>query len=81
MQFLSRELIGKEAKITSSSCKDLPQAKGKIIDETANTFVIEYSEGKRKTIPKATSVFEIDGKKINGKILVGRPEDRTKKFS
>ncbi|MDP3742067.1 MAG: ribonuclease P protein subunit [Candidatus Micrarchaeota archaeon] len=80
MQFLSRELIGKEVKITSSFCKGLCQVKGKIIDETANTFVIEYNR-QRKVIPKATTVFEIDGKKVDGKVLVGRPEDRTKKFA
>ncbi len=78
--FLASELIGKEVKITSSSCKGLVPAKGKIIDETANTFVIEYN-GQRKVIPKATTVFEISGKKVDGKLLVGRPEDRTKKFA
>ena len=80
MQFLGHELIGEDVKIVSSSCKGLVQAKGKIIDETANTFVIECNS-QRKIIPKASSVFEINGKKIDGKILVGRPEDRTKKFA
>ncbi len=78
-QIAGHELIGREVRILSSSCKDLPKAKGKIVDETANTFIVDIN-GKRKRIPKATSVFQINGEQINGKKLVGKPEDRTKKF-
>jgi len=57
--------------------------KGKVIDETRNTFLI-LNAGRQKTIPKDTSFFHFtmpDGTvvEIEGKLLLGRPEDRIKK--
>ncbi len=75
----AQELIGREVKILKTSGKDVPKVQGKIIDETANTLIVDIN-GKCKVFPKATSVFEINGYKITGKTLVGKPEDRTKKF-
>ena len=74
------EFIGKKLKIVRSSCKDAPGVQGKIVDETTNTFVVDYLSA-RKRIPKANSIFEINGVEVNGDELVGRPEDRTKKFA
>ncbi|MGB9756671.1 MAG: ribonuclease P protein component 1, partial [Candidatus Bathyarchaeales archaeon] len=56
---------------------------GKIIDETRNTFTILH-EGKRKKIVKNSAIFHFkffDGTivEIDGKLLLGRPEDRLKK--
>ncbi len=78
-EFFARELIGKKLKVTSSSCKDLQKVVGKIVDETVNTFVVENG-GKKRVIPKNSCVFQIEGHAINGVELIGRPEDRTKKF-
>jgi ribonuclease P protein subunit POP4 len=77
------EFIGRVAKIEKSSNPSLVKTKGKVIDETRNTFTILHG-GKQKIIPKNTSVFHFtmqDGTviAIDGKLLLGRPEDRVKK--
>ena len=77
------ELIGTEAKIVKSKNPSYIGISGKILDETKNTFTILH-EGKRKKIVKDITVFHFkfeDGTivEVDGKILVGRPEDRLKK--
>jgi ribonuclease P protein subunit POP4 len=77
------EFIGLVAKIAKSSNSSLVKMKGKVIDETRNTFMILH-DGKQKIIPKNTSVFHFtmqDGTvaAIDGKLLLGRPEDRVRK--
>lgn len=77
------EFIGAEAKVAESlncSCAGL---RGRVIDETRNTFTILHN-GERKTVVKDTSIFHFrfsDGTvvEIDGKLLVGKPEDRLKK--
>lgn len=80
---LRYEFIGTEAKVSKSKHPGYVGISGKIIDETRNTFTILH-EGKCKKIVKDSSVFNIrfsDGAivEIEGKLLVGRPEDRLKK--
>ncbi|MCS7115445.1 MAG: ribonuclease P protein component 1 [Nitrososphaerota archaeon] len=77
------EFIGTEAKIAKCENRDCMGIRGRIIDETRNTFTILHKGG-RKRIIKETSVFHFkfsDGTvvEIDGKLLVGRPEDRLKK--
>ncbi|MCD6445631.1 ribonuclease P protein component 1 [Candidatus Bathyarchaeota archaeon] len=77
------EFIGTEAKIVKSKNPSYIGISGKILDETKNTFTILH-EGKRKKIVKDIAVFHFkfeDGTivEVDGKILVGRPEDRLKK--
>ena len=77
------EFIGLDAKVARSSNSNIVKMTGKVVDETQNTFVILQS-GKEKIIAKNTSVFHFtlsDGTvvEIDGKLLVGRPEDRVKK--
>jgi len=79
---LRHELIGLKVKIAKSSNKSLERISGIIIDETKNMLIIE-SKGKRKMIPKTEATLSIsleNGKvvEIEGKLLVGRPEDRIK---
>lgn len=77
------EFIGTEAKVSKSTHKEYVGLSGKIIDETRNTFTILH-EGKRKKIVKNSAIFHFkfsDGTivEIDGKLLLGRPEDRLKK--
>ena len=77
------EFIGSEGKIAKSAHADYVGIKGKVIDETKNTFTIMH-KGKAKSIVKNSAVFDFkfsDGTivKIDGKLLVGRPEGRLKK--
>lgn len=77
------EFIGAEAKVAKSTNRSCIGIYGKVIDETRNTFTILHN-GKRKMIAKNSSIFHFkfsDGTivEIDGKLLVGRPEDRLKK--
>jgi ribonuclease P protein subunit POP4 len=76
------ELIGLDVEIASSNDPTLKDLKGRIVDETKNTFTIEVG-GKRKTVPKGICTFrfslENERVEITGKALVNRPEDRIKR--
>jgi ribonuclease P protein subunit POP4 len=77
------ELIGLRVKIIGSSCKSNIGLLGKIINETKNMLVI--SNGLRQHwLPKEESNFQFKLQddstvEVEGKRLVGRPEDRVKK--
>ena len=76
------ELIGLEVKVVDAGNKDLIGLQGIIINETKNTFVIEH-ENKARIVFKEQVTLEIkmDGNivRIDGKMLLGRSEDRVKK--
>ena len=78
---LSEELIGAGCSIDKSTDKARIGLTGTIVDETKNTFIIRTDQGD-KIIPKkeCSFVIELDKRKyrIEGKMLVGRPEDRVK---
>lgn len=76
------ELTGLDITIVRSSNKSLVGKKGRIVDETRSTLTL--SEGKSlKKLIKSTIVFHIaiDGKvvEVDGKAIIGRPEERLKK--
>lgn len=78
------ELIGLNVEIIKSSHRGLVGIKGKVIDETRNTILVETNDRKESVIPKNMVIFHFqtpEGQKveIDGKILVSRPEDRIKK--
>lgn len=80
---IQHEFIGTEAEVAKSKDPNYIGISGKIIDETRNTFTILH-EGKCKKIVKDVAVFHFklfNGTvvEIDGKLLVGRPEDRLKK--
>ncbi len=77
------EFIGTHARVARSSHDENVGICGRVVSETRNTFAILH-EGKKKTVAKDSSVFHFklsDGTtvEVNGKLLVGRPEDRLKK--
>ena len=77
------EFIGLESKVVKSSNPGLVGITGKVVDETRNTFTI-LQNGVQKVVAKDTSVFSFgmtDGTvvEIDGKAVIGRPEDRIKK--
>ena len=77
------ELIGLYAKIVSSTNPSNIGVKGKVVNETYKTLVIEH-HGKEKRVFKknVVIVFALPDKKkveVEGKLLVARPWDRIKK--
>ena len=77
------EFIGTEGKVAESSHQDYVGVGGKVIGETRNTFTFLDKGKKRKVIKEsATFNFKFDNTtivQVDGKLLVGRPEDRLKK--
>lgn len=76
-------LIGLRVKIVQSSNSQYLNFEGKIIDETKNTLIFKINE-KEKRIPKKNSIFKFYltdtiAVEVNGKLLLGRPEERIKK--
>lgn len=80
---LQHELIGLNAKVVKSVHPNYVGIAGRVMDETRNTLIIQY-ENKRKNVAKNAVVFYFtmpDGTvvEIDGKEIVGRPENRIKK--
>jgi len=77
------ELIGLEVKVVDAKNKSLIGMRGLIVDETKNTISIENEKNIKKVIKSHVMLnilFKGQVFQINGKILVGRPEDRLKKI-
>ncbi|HEX55229.1 MAG: ribonuclease P protein subunit [Candidatus Altiarchaeales archaeon] len=79
---LRHELIGLEARVVDATHPGY-KCRGKIVNETRNTIDIETKSG-RKRLPKDCIVLELKLPldsivRIDGKLLVGRPENRIKK--
>jgi ribonuclease P protein subunit POP4 len=77
------EFIGTEGKVARSPNEDYVGVGGRVIGETKNTFTF-LREGKAKSVIKESAIFNFkfdDGSvvEIDGKLLVGRSEDRLKK--
>ena len=77
------EFIGTQAMVAKSLHENYVGLSGKVVEESKNTLTL-LNEGQAKRIIKEFSVFNFtfnDGTvvDIDGKLLVGRPEDRLKK--
>jgi ribonuclease P protein subunit POP4 len=82
-EIIRYEFIGTEGKVTRSPHEGYAGLHGKVVSETRNTFTF-LSEGKTKNVVKESAFFNFkfdEGTivQIDGKLLVGRPEDRLKK--
>ena len=82
-EVINGEFIGTKCKITESRHSGYVGIKGEVVDESKNTFMIVQA-GKAKSVVKEAAVFQFgysDGTlvEIDGRLLVGRPEDRLKK--
>ena len=79
---VKHELTGLMVEITESSDKNKIGIRGTVIRESKGIITIETSTGE-KGIPKneCTFRFMLDNTavEVDGKVLIGRPEDRVKK--
>jgi ribonuclease P protein subunit POP4 len=78
---VQHEFIGLQTKVVDSTHSDYVGILGEVINETRNTLTI-YS-GEEKIIVKGVSVFHFyignTIVQIDGRNLIGKPEDRIKK--
>ncbi len=82
-EIIRYEFIGTEGKVARSPHEGYVGLGGKVVSETKNTFTF-LLKGKEKSVIKELAVFNFkfeDGTvvEIDGKLLVGRSEDRVKK--
>ncbi len=80
---IRHEFIGIEGKVAKSPHQDYTNVGGKVIGETRNTFIFQKGS-RRRSVIKESAIFNFkfnEGSivQIDGKLLVGRPEDRLKK--
>ncbi|MCK4884834.1 ribonuclease P protein component 1 [Candidatus Bathyarchaeota archaeon] len=80
---VQHEFIGLETKVIKSSNPHVVGITGRVVDETRNTLTILHN-CERKVVIKDTAVFDFvmpDGTvvELDGKVIMGRPEDRIKK--
>lgn len=78
---LLHELIGLEIEVLDDSNPYTRYFKGTIVDESENTLTIESDKKIKIAKKEAMFLFKLDGEtvKIEGKALLGRPEDRVKR--
>jgi ribonuclease P protein subunit POP4 len=77
------EFIGTQARIAQSSHAGYLGLAGPVVAETRNTLTLIH-QGQPKSVIKDLATFDFsfdDGTtvEVDGKLLVGRPEDRLKK--
>ena len=78
------ELIGLAVRIAGGPNSELTGLTGRVVDESRNTLTIEAG-GSEKVVPKGGFVFsfrlpqEDKWVKVDGDVIVARPEDRIKK--
>jgi len=82
---LQDEFIGLKLKVVKSTNPSCIGLSGRVIDETKNTFKILRKNGEEKILIKENCVFHftLPDKtviEVDGKVLIGRPEDRVKKI-
>ena len=80
---VQHEFIGLETKVVKSSNPKIVGIRGRVFDETRNTFTLVQNNQKRVII-KNTAIFEFvlpNGTvvEIDGKVIIGRPENRVRK--
>ena len=80
---MKHELIGLEVRVAGSTNKSVVGMEGAVVDETRQTLTIQTAKGDRKVAKDVcTFVFTLPDKKkvkVDGCLLVSRPEDRIKK--
>ena len=70
-------IIGKEIEVVYSTNPYDLHIKGRVVDETRHMMQVE--NGTIKWLIKKNVIVLLDRQKIDGKELVGRPEDRIKR--
>lgn len=77
------EFIGSQGNVAKSAHADYVGVGGQVVGESKNTFTFQ-NQGKVRSVIKESAIFNFkfnDGTivEIDGKLLVGRSEDRLKK--
>ena len=77
--FLRSEFIGQNVMVDPAPSTGNISIVGNVADETMGTFRI-VTDSSVKIIPKSGNIFQINGRRIDGRTIMFRPEDRIKKI-
>jgi RNase P/RNase MRP subunit p29 len=72
---MRRELIGKKITVKKSVNRAYIGITGTVIDETRNMLILDT----KKKLIKENIVIEVDGTVLDGKDIIGKPENRIKR--
>ncbi|HJH32032.1 MAG TPA: ribonuclease P protein component 1 [Methanosarcinaceae archaeon] len=84
------ELIGLMVKVVNSTNPTLIDIRGKVVDETRNTLIVETCGAREIVVPKTGTIFvfrihtrpagghDVKHVKVNGTLLLSQPENRIK---
>jgi ribonuclease P protein subunit POP4 len=84
------ELIGLVTEVVDSTNPNMIDIRGKVVDETRNTLIVETESNREKMVPKADTTFvfhlpvrsadkyTIKHVRVNGTLLLSQPENRIK---
>ena len=84
VNLVCHELIGLKVEVASSSDETKCKMSGTVVDETRNMIIMETKHG-RRSVAKKECVFNIttlagECVRVDGDVLMARPEDRIKKL-
>ncbi|MBT4174931.1 ribonuclease P protein subunit [archaeon] len=80
---IRHELIGLEVEVVKGNNLNQVGIKGKIVEETRNTLIMSTDKGEKKLLKKdVTLKIKLNNKlvEMDGERLVGKPEERIKKW-
>ncbi len=73
------ELIGQEIEVLMSVNKTQVGLRGKIVDETKETFMIQIGNARKRVFKRGTELMLVSSKqKISGESVLRRSEERLK---
>ena len=72
---LKHELIGLKVRVDKSKNKNLIGLTGEVVDETRNMLIL----GDGRKLIKENITIEMNGTVLDGKGIIGRPENRIKR--
>jgi ribonuclease P protein subunit POP4 len=76
------EYIGKNVEVSYNNICNDNHIEGLIIDETKNTFKIRTQKGIKTFLKRNITLTDkhgVESYKVEGKVLIGKPEERLKK--
>jgi len=81
---LRHELMGLDLEVVGASDPGLVGIRGKVVAESKNTIIIKERDNGRKTLPKGDIIAKLvlpekAVVEVDGRLLSGRPHERTKK--
>ena len=75
---IREDWLGKRVRVSQANNPSLIGIAGECVEETKYTLRLATERGK-KTVLKTHASFEVEGVRVQGSIITGRPHERTKR--